>query len=345
MHVQTDAREISVDRRAVLAAAGRISVAGLLGAAMAASGNVIQAVAAPSNAAAVIAASTGTDVNSLTLSANGIRQHYLEAGSGPPVVLLHGFPETNYGWRYQIPVLARRFRVIAPDLRGYGETDKPAAGYDKRTMANDLRELMRALGVPKIALIGHDRGARVATRFAKDHPDAIDRLVVMDNVPTRIVARDFDAKIAKAYWFFLFHLVPDLPEALIVGREAVWLRHFFSDWCFDPAAVSGEAFDTYVRAYQAPGAVRGAMADYRANAEDVAQDIVDAAVKIACPVMSLWGAEFYAVGKMFDMPKVWAEMASNLVTHAIPRSGHLPQEEQPEIVNRLLVDFLDGWQG
>jgi haloacetate dehalogenase len=345
MHVQTDAREISVDRRAVLAAAGRISVAGLLGAAMAASGNVIQAVAAPSNAAAVIAASTGTDVKSLTLSANGIRQHYLEAGSGPPVVLLHGFPETNYGWRYQIPVLARRFRVIAPDLRGYGETDKPAAGYDKRTMANDLRELMRALGVPKIALIGHDRGARVATRFAKDHPDAIDRLVVMDNVPTRIVARDFDAKIAKAYWFFLFHLVPDLPEALIVGREAVWLRHFFSDWCFDPAAVSGEAFDTYVRAHQAPGAVRGAMADYRANAEDVAQDIVDVEVKIACPVMSLWGAEFYAVGKMFDMPKVWAEIASNLVTHAIPRSGHLPQEEQPDIVNRVLVGFLDGWQG
>ena len=104
-------------------------------------------------------------------------------------------------------------------------------------------------------------------------PDAIDRLVVIDNVPTRIIARDFDAQKAKAYWFFLFHLVPDLPEALIAGREAIWLRHFFSDWCYDPAAISGEAFDTYVRAYQAPGAVRGAMADYRANAEDVAQDI------------------------------------------------------------------------
>jgi hypothetical protein len=107
MNVQTDAREISVDRRAVLAAAGRISVAELLGAAMVASGNVIQAVAAPSNAAGVIAASTGTDVKSLALSAHGIRQHYVEAGGGPPLVLLHGFPETNYGWRYQIPVLAR----------------------------------------------------------------------------------------------------------------------------------------------------------------------------------------------------------------------------------------------
>jgi haloacetate dehalogenase len=290
-------------------------------------------------------AQAGIDIRGLTIHANGIRQYYLETGSGPPVVLLHGFPETNYAWRYQIPVLASHYRVIAPDLRGYGETEKPASGYDKRNMATDLRELMKALDIRKIALVGHDRGARVATRFAKDHPDAIDRLVVMDNVPTRIVARDFDAQKAKAYWFFLFHLVPDLPEALIAGREAIWLRHFFSDWCYDPAAISDEAFDTYVRAYQAPGAVRGAMADYRANAEDIAQDIADADVKIACPVMSLWGADFYAVGKMFDMPKVWREMASNLVTHAIPQCGHLPHEEQPEMVTRLLVGFLEDWKG
>jgi haloacetate dehalogenase len=280
-----------------------------------------------------------------TIHANGIRQYYLEAGSGAPVVLLHGFPETSFAWRHQIPELAKRFRVIAPDLRGYGETDKPASGYDKRTMANDLRELMRELDIPKVSLVGHDRGARVATRFAKDHPDALDRLVVMDNVPTRIVARDFDANKAKAYWFFMFHLVPDLPEALIAGREDLWLRHFFSDWCYNPHAISGEAFDTYVRAYRRPGAVRGAMADYRANAEDNAQDLADADIKISCPVLSLWGADFYSVGQMFDMAKVWSEMADNLHVYEIPRCGHLPQEEQPEIVNRLLLDFLDGWNG
>ncbi|MDM9627562.1 alpha/beta hydrolase [Rhizobium sp. S152] len=277
--------------------------------------------------------------------ANGIRQHVVEAGEGPPVVLLHGFPETNFAWRFQIPVLAERYRVIAPDLRGYGETEKPATGYDKRNMALDLRELMRELQIDKIALVGHDRGARVSTRFAKDYPDLVDRLVVMDNVPTRIVARDLDAKIAKAYWFFLFHLVPDLPEALIAGREHLWLRHFFSDWCYDPAAISGEAFDTYVRAFQAPGAVRGAMSDYRANALDIAEDLEDANVKIACPVMSLWGADFHTVGKLFDMPKIWAEMADNLETHAIPQCGHLPQEEQPEIVNGLLLKFLETWNG
>ncbi|WP_249225542.1 alpha/beta fold hydrolase [Tardiphaga alba] len=229
------------------------------------------------------------DIRRHTAHANGIRQHYLDAGSGPPVILLHGFPETSFAWRFQIPVLAQKYRVIAPDLRGYGETDKPASGYDKRTMAMDIVALLKELGLGKIALVGHDRGARVATRFAKDHPGLVDRLVVMDNVPTRVVAREINARIAKAYWFFFFHLVPDLPEMLIRDREDLWLRHFFSDWCYDPHTISGDAFDTYVKAYRGPGAVRGAMADYRANSEDVAQDQVDAETKIACPVLSLWG--------------------------------------------------------
>jgi pimeloyl-ACP methyl ester carboxylesterase len=278
-----------------------------------------------------------------TVEANCIRQHYLEAGDGPPVVLLHGFPETSYAWRFQIPELARKYRVIAPDLRGYGETDKPATGYDKRTMANDLRELMQVLDIPKIALVGHDRGARVATRFAKDFPYLLDRLVVMDNVPTRIVSREFNGRLAKSYWFFIFNQVPDLPEALISGREDLWLRHLFSDWCYNPLAIDGEAFDTYVKAYRRPGALRGAMSDYRAIGEDVAQDLVDADQKIACPTLALWGEDFHAVGRMFDMKQVWEEMASNLSVAPIPRAGHLPQEEQPELVNAALLDFLRGW--
>lgn len=286
-----------------------------------------------------------TDVRHHTVHANGIRQYFLEAGDGPPVVLLHGFPETNYAWRHQVPVLAKHYRVIAPDLRGYGETEKPTTGYDKRNMALDLAELLKALKIPKIALVGHDRGARVATRFAKDHPGLLDRLVVMDNVPTRIVGRSINAQTARAYWFFFFHLVPELPEALITGREDLWLRHFFSDWCYNPHTISGQDFDTYVQAYRSPGAVRGAMADYRANRADNAQDQVDAEVKIACPVLALWGADFEAVGKMFDMPAVWAEMAHNLRTEAIEECGHLPHEEQPDRVNSLLLDFLAGWAG
>ncbi|QNK01332.1 alpha/beta fold hydrolase [Dyella telluris] len=284
-------------------------------------------------------------IQSKNIQANGINQYFIEAGEGAPVVLLHGFPETNYGWRHQIAALSRQYRVIAPDLRGYGKTDKPVDGYDKRNMALDLRELMRALSLEKVALVGHDRGARVATRFAKDHPEALDRLVVMDNVPTRIVAREFNAKMAKVYWFFMFHLVPDLPEALIEGREEAWLRYFFSAWSHNKAAFTKEDIATYVDAYRQPGAVRGALADYRANSVDVTQDMADADTKIRVPTLSLWGAEFDGVGKMFDMPAVWAEMADDLRTYAVPGAGHLVQEEQPEIVNELLLDFLKGWNG
>lgn len=286
-----------------------------------------------------------TTIQHRNIHANGINQHFLEAGNGAPVVLLHGFPETSYGWRHQIPELAKHYRVIAPDLRGYGATEKPADGYDKRNMALDLRELLRVMDISKVALVGHDRGARVATRFAKDHPDALDRLVVMDNVPTRIVAREFNAKMAKVYWFFMFHLVPDLPEALIEGREEPWLRHFFSAWTHNKSAFTDADIATYVDAYRRPGAVRGALSDYRANAVDVAQDLVDQDTKIDVPTLSIWGAEFDGVGKMFDMPAVWSEMASNLQTYAVPDAGHLVQEEQPELVNQLLRDFLRGWNG
>ncbi len=117
-----------------------------------------------------------------TVEANGIKQHYVEAGSGEPIVLLHGFPLFWYQWRHVIPILAKQYRVIAPDLRGYGSTEKPPTGYDKRTMANDILALMQTLGIERAVIVGHDRGARVATRFAKDHPDAVTKLVVMDNL-------------------------------------------------------------------------------------------------------------------------------------------------------------------
>ncbi|MHB8187875.1 MAG: alpha/beta fold hydrolase [Dermatophilaceae bacterium] len=281
-----------------------------------------------------------------TLTANGITQHYVMAGEGPPVYLLHGFPETWYGWRKQIPELALKFTVVAPDLRGYGASDKPAAGYDKRTMANDVIALMNHLGHDKIALVGHDRGARVATRFAKDHPDRLDRLVVMDNIPTRVVAESYDlAKARAGYWFFTFLTVPDLPEALIAGKEREFLTHFYRDWSYNPEMLAPEEVDVYVRAYQQPGTVRGSCADYRAGAEDVAQDLEDVDTLIQVPVLSLWGAEFSAVGKAYDVLEVWKTVAANVRGVAIPECGHLCQEERPDVVNRELAGFLADWKG
>ncbi len=276
---------------------------------------------------------------------NGIEMHYVEAGSGPPVVLLHGWPFTWFSWRKNIAPLAERYRVIVPDLRGYGETDKPATGYDKRIMATDVLELCKALGIGRIALIGHDRGARVATRFAKDHPAVVDRLVTLDNIPTVYVAKRIDARLAGKYWIFFFNQVPDLPEALITGREDIWIRHFVRTWSYDPEFLTEEEIAVYVRAYAQPGGLRGGFNDYRAGGQDVAQDKADRQIKITCPVLTMWGREFELVGGLFDVEAVWREFASNLTAKAVPFAGHMPHEENPEFVNAELLRFLDGWKG
>ena len=280
-----------------------------------------------------------------TVRVNGIRMHVAEAGKGPPVVLLHGYPETWYAWRNQWPDLARDYHVIMPDLRGYGDSDKPDSGYDKRTMAEDIRQLVAHFGYDRISLIGHDRGARVATRLAKDHRQMVDRLAVLDNIPTRVVFNSTDARLAKQYWFFYFQQVPHLPEALIAGREEIFLRHFYSTCSYDPAAIDETAVAEYVRAYSQPGALRGAFNDYRAGPVDLQQDIEDADHLIECPVLALWGADFDLVGQAFDVLGVWKTMAKDVRGVAIPRCGHLPQEERPERVNQELRDFLNGWLG
>jgi len=287
----------------------------------------------------------GPTLSRHSIRVNGIRMHVAEAGKGPPVVLLHGYPETWYAWRNQWPDLARDYHVIMPDLRGYGDSDKPDSGYDKRTMAEDIRQLVEHFGYDRISLIGHDRGARVATRFAKDNRQLVDRLAVLDNIPTRVVFNSTDARLAKQYWFFYFQQVPHLPEALIAGREEIFLRHFYSTWSYNPAAIDEVAIAEYVRAYSQPGALRGAFNDYRAGPIDLQQDIEDSDHLIECPVLALWGADFELVGQAFDVLDVWKTMAKDVRGVAIPQCGHLPQEEQPERVNRELRDFLQGWRG
>jgi pimeloyl-ACP methyl ester carboxylesterase len=280
-----------------------------------------------------------------TARLNEITQHWVSAGDGPPVYLLHGFPETWYAWRKQIPVLAEQYTVIAPDLRGYGDTEKPASGYDKRTMANDLAALMDHLGHKRAAIVGHDRGARVGTRFAKDHRDRIDRFVAMDNVPTRILAENSGGRVGQIGWFVAFLGVPDLPETLIAGREEAWLTHFYRSWSYNPDMLSAEEIDVYVRAYRRPGAIRGSAMDYRAFGEDLKQDVADAAQLITCPVLVLWGQDFELNSRVFNLLDVWRGMAEDVRGVGIPQCGHLCQEEKPEIVNEELRRFLKDWTG
>jgi pimeloyl-ACP methyl ester carboxylesterase len=209
---------------------------------------------------------------------NGIRMHYVVQGSGPLVLLLHGWPQTWYEWRAFVPPLAEQYTVVAPDLRGYGQSDKPTGGYDKRTMAADLRALARALGHQRVRLVGHDRGARVAHRYGLDYPDEVERIAFLDIIPTRALFQRLDASLARGFWHWLFHLQPDLPELLVGANVEAYLRYFFERWTYQRGAFDAATIAEYVRAYSAPGALRSGFDDYRATfAEDLAQDDASAA--------------------------------------------------------------------
>lgn len=275
-----------------------------------------------------------------TLIVNGIRMHYVEQGKGPAVVLLHGFPENWYAWRHQIPALAEQFRVIVPDLRGYGASQKPASGYDKKTMARDIRELMVCLGIERAAIIGHDRGARVGLRFAKDIPEMTTCFAALDNIPTLTIFDRMNAAVARTHWFFLFNAVRDLPEMLITGREEAWLRHIFSSWTHNPETLTDEEIGKYVETYRRPGSLRGAFEDYRAGEVDVEQDKADHSELLQMPTLVLWGEDFAAGGKLWDFREVWREYATHLQFAPIPKCGHLPHEEQPGMVTEQLLRFL-----
>jgi haloacetate dehalogenase len=282
------------------------------------------------------------DLPGATALVNGVRLHYVLAGDGPLVLLLHGWPQTWYCWRKLIPALAASHTVLAPDLRGYGLSDKPPAGYDKRTMAEDVRALARHLGHERLALLaGHDRGARVAHRYALDHPGEVERVAVLDVVPTRATFSRVDATVARGYWHWLFHLQPDLPELLVGGNIEAYLRWFFERWTCNRPAVE-EAVPTYVRAFSAPGALRAAFDDYRATfPDDLEADEASFAAgqRLQMPLLALWGAA--GLPSRLPVLDIWREYAGDVRGQAIPDCGHFLAEERPAEVAEQLRRFLE----
>ena len=276
-----------------------------------------------------------------SVRANGIRLNTWTGGDGPPLVLLHGYPQTAQMWRKMTPALIKKFSIVCPDLRGYGDSDKPRDGFDKRTMARDIAELMRELGHDRYMVVGHDRGARVGHRLALDHADAVSRLVVLDIVPTHTVFRDTGKELAAAYWHWFFFQAPDLPEIMIRNSAEPFLRTMFRALTWQQDAIEEPMFEEYLRALLLPGTIRCGLEDYRAAATtDCADDEADLDKKLKCPVYAIWG-EFGKMHALFDVVETWREKAIDVRGNPIA-SGHFIPEEAPEALLTDLLPFLHG---
>ena len=262
------------------------------------------------------------------------------AGSGPPLLLLHGYPQTHLMWHRVAPQLAQDFTVVAPDLRGYGASSKPPATpdhapYAKRAMALDQVAVMDQLGFGRFAVAGHDRGGRVGYRLALDHPDRVSRLAVLDIVPTGDALLRADAAFALGYWHWFFLAAPaPLPETLIGHNPNAF---FFQ---VDRSVFHPEALAAYLGSASDPAAVRAICEDYRAAATlDRAHDEADRGTKrIACPVLALWAGRGPLSG-WYDVPAVWRGWADDVRGRAIPSGHYLAEEASDEVLAELRAFF------
>ena len=265
-------------------------------------------------------------------------------GSGPPLLLLHGYPQTHLIWHAIAPALAEDFTVVACDLRGYGASDKPPTTadhwpYTQRAMAGDQIGVMRALGFERFALCGHDRGARVGYRLALDHPERVTRLAVLDIVPTGEALRRADREFGLGYWHWFFLAQPaPFPERMIAADpDAYYYRHFDAPF-FDREAVAA-----YRRAVDDEATIHAMCEDYRAGATlDYAHDLTDInrGARIGCPVLALWGARWH-LHDWYDVLAVWREWADDVTGRALDCGHYLAEERPDETLAELRAFFAD----
>lgn len=268
------------------------------------------------------------------------------AGSGPPVLLLHGFPQTSAMWHRVAPGLARDHTVVVADLRGYGDSSRPPAGadhagYSFRAMAADQVAVMRSLGHERFALVGHDRGARVSHRLALDHAAAVSRLVLIDILPTLHVYENVDRALATAYYHWFFYLQPEpVPERLIAADPTGYLHSLLGGWgsglsAFDPAAVA-----EYERCFADADARHAMLEDYRAAATvDLEHDRADLDRRVEAPTLIMWGGRGVVGNRPVDPLTVWRERIAD-VRGAVVDAGHFLVEERPQESLDVLTDFL-----
>jgi haloacetate dehalogenase len=281
------------------------------------------------------------------VATGGATIHLAKAGEGPPLLLLHGYPQTHVMWHRVAPRLAERFTVVAPDLRGYGDSTAPETSadhtpYSKRAMAQDQIDVMGHLGFERFAVVGHDRGARVAYRLALDHPGRVSRLVTLDIVPTHatFAATTMASAMATFHWFFLAQPY-DLPERLIGAAPEYYLKTMLARWSGSGlAAFAPETLSEYVRCFDA-ATIHASCEDYRAGATvDFALDEADLGRRrIACPMLALWGTG--RRNRHGDVVGEWRKWADDVRGRGLD-CGHFLPEEAPEDTCRELLAFLTG---
>ncbi|MBN3763607.1 alpha/beta hydrolase [Burkholderia sp. Ac-20365] len=292
----------------------------------------------PTSSTAISAATA--KVQDGKVDVNGVRYHYLLAQGkkdSPTVVLLHGWASTSYMWRFVMPQLvARGYTVLAPDLRGLGDTSKPATGYDKATVAEDIHALVAKLDLgPQVNIVGHDMGGMVAYAYAAQHPDEVRTLAILD-VPLPGIEPWDQLVQSPRTWHFRFYSVQDVPEMLIAGRELEYLKWFHNSEAVNARAFTQDVEETYAREYAMPGALRAGFEYYRAFAQDIKDNRAFSAKKLTMPVLGIGGAG--SLGPIIG--DQLRHVATNVEAVNVQGSGHWVAEEQPAIVTNALLKFL-----
>jgi len=284
------------------------------------------------------------------IKTSGTMINLVYKGSGPGLLLLHGYPQTHVEWHKIAPSLAEHFTVVTSDLRGYGDSGKPPSDgdlsiYCKRITAQDQVEVMTSLGFESFHVVGHDRGARVGHRMALDHPDRIKSFTSLDVVASQAAFENMDKDLS--YSWFHWHLMRQpspLPETMIGNSVEVYLRTLLDLWTAIDGAITEEAYTEYLRCFSNPESIRATCMDYRSVELDLIHDAEDRGRKISCPVLVLWASNMpkrpgWQVGRGLDMLTTWRERAEDVRGRAID-CGHFLPEEAPEQTTREILEFL-----
>ena len=269
-----------------------------------------------------------------------VAMHYVSAGAGDTVVLVHGWPSTWYEWRHVIALIGAGYRVIAPDLRGLGDSSRPLDGYDKKTLAADLWELLSGtLGLTRWHLVGHDWGGPTAFALAAAHPEAIRTLTILDVTLPGIGP---DISQGGKRWHHAFHMTPDLPEALVAGRERAYLTWFYENFSWQRSAFGPADIDEYLRTYTQPGALRAGFAFYRNIPRDAADNraLLESGLRLKMPVLAIGGGRAEARGRGTEPAESLKLVADNVTGAVIADCGHfIPEEKPAELARHLLEHF------